>query len=369
MRTRGLLSVLAYLLLCSTPRAESGGPDVSWAASDSRSQRLVVGLGQPGRAAPSHEPSAGKADAASACSVSGSAQPDLDLQLTDAEGRPIARFGGATIPLSIRQFPSDPEGKARVATIGDGRLHLEAWVPIRSLRLVLKQDVPIIARHIKALKGTQIAFVGVTGNQIRIAVKTQPALSETFNVTVGCDALTLDALANGDHWSPPGHARGYLMKQPVLPLFDKSGPDAKPVTSIHLATEARGLLLYGDRREGDFIHVLYHHDVAIDGWISAKDLEILPRGEVVDQSLSRYVAAGEKKLQMQAEGHLHRAPAELALYGRADPKIPPIGSVARDAELYVLDVVVGWASVLPKQLDVVPIGDRHFWVRASELGL
>jgi hypothetical protein len=141
------------------------------------------------------------------------------------------------------------------------------------------------------------------------------------------------------------------------------------VTSIHLSPDARGILFFGDRREGDFIHVLYHQDVAIDGWIPAKDLEILPRGEVVDHSVSKYVAPSDKKLQMRAEGHPQRAPTDLSLYGKADPKQLPIGHVMKDTELYVLDVVVGWANVLPKQLDVVPVGDRHFWVRASELGM
>lgn len=159
------------------------------------------------------------------------------------------------------------------------------------------------------------------------------------------------------------------MKQSVLPLFDRPGAGAKPVTSLHLASTSRGLLFFGDRREGDYIHVLYHRDVAIEGWIAARDLEILPRGELIDQSASKYAAPNDKRLAMRADGQLYRAPSDLPLYGRADPKQPPIGTVVKDTELYVLDVVVGWASVLPKQLDVVPIGDRHFWVRASELGL
>lgn len=384
MRTSGLLTVLASLLLCPTLRAESRGPDAGKAGSSPTPPKVVAvpapsTIHKARASGPNHKASesgtaartkrSDSAEAASGCVLSGTAVPALDLQLTNAEGQPLARFGGVPVALSLSQFPGKPDGKVHVATTGEGRLRLDGFVPIRSMPLYLTQDVPLIARHIKALKGTSVEYLGLSGNQIRVTIKTKAALNETFNTTVSCDALTLEAPAKAEHWSPPGHARGYLMKQPVLPLFDKPGADAKPVTSIHLSPDARGILFFGDRREGDYIHVLYHQDVAIDGWIPAKELEILPRGEVMDQSVSKYVAPSDKKLQLRTEGHPQRAPTNLSLYGKADPKQLPIGHVMKDTELYVLDVVVGWANVLPKQLDVVPVGDRHFWVRASELGM
>jgi hypothetical protein len=265
-------------------------------------------------------------------------------------------------------LPEKSDGKVQVTTGGAGRMRLSGFVPVRALRLYLKQDVPVIKGHVTLQKGSPVEFAGRTGNQARISVKTTGTVGETYSAVVGCDTLALEPL-RGAPWSPPGHARGYLMKQSVAPLFDKSGNDAQVVATIHLAKDARGILFYGDRREGDFIHVQYRRDVAIDGWMSAKDLDILPRGEVVDQSASKLVPVADKKLQMKTEGQLYRASEDIALYGKADPKLPPIGSVAKDAEFFVLDVVVGWASVLPRQLDVVPLNDRHFWVKASEIGL
>lgn len=38
-------------------------------------------------------------------------------------------------------------------------------------------------------------------------------------------------------------------------------------------------------------------------------------------------------------------------------------------ELHLLDIVAGWANVLPKSLSVAPEGDNQFWVRASDVGL
>jgi hypothetical protein len=34
-----------------------------------------------------------------------------------------------------------------------------------------------------------------------------------------------------------------------------------------------------------------------------------------------------------------------------------------------VETVVGWATVLPKGLHVLPTADRAFWVKADDLGL
>lgn len=78
-----------------------------------------------------------------------------------------------------------------------------------------------------------------------------------------------------------------------------------------------------------------------------------------------------------------RNPARLALPGtprvvRTTREVPlrtaakegePVGIIESGAETYVLDVVAGWASVLPKSLDVMPIENGQFWVKKAELGI
>ena len=46
---------------------------------------------------------------------------------------------------------------------------------------------------------------------------------------------------------------------------------------------------------------------------------------------------------------------------------PVIGTAETETELYVVDVVAGFASVLPKSMELAPAGDTQFWVLASEL--
>jgi hypothetical protein len=346
MRTRGLLTVLASLLVSPVLRAEPRGPDA------------------PRSAAPK-VPSGGDRNA---CSLTGTATPDLELPLTDTEGHPIARFGGVAIPLGLSELPERADGKIQVQTIGSGHLRISGFVPVQSMPIYLNQDCSIIKGHVTLLKGTRVEYAGRSGDAIRISVKTKNAIAETYHASVSCDALTLET-PKPDRWSPPGQARGYLMTQPVVPLFDQPGADAKVVTSIHRAPDAGSILFFGDRREGDYIHVLYRRDVGIDGWISANDLGVLPRGELADQSATKQAAPIDKRLRMKVEGQLYKARNELPLFGKADAKSPPIGTVSRDTEIYVLDVVAGWASVLPKQLDIVPLSDKHFWVKASEIGM
>jgi hypothetical protein len=350
MRTSGILTVLASLLFCPILRAESRRPVTTPDASK-----------QPSKASPAGTDK-------SSCSLTGNALPDLDLTLADADGHPLARFGGVAIPLTISDLPERADGKMRVTTGRNGRLRVTGFVPVRSIPIYLKNDLPIVKGRVTLLKGTAVEYAGRAGDQIRINFKTTNAIAETYNANVVCDALTVET-ALASKWAPPGGSRGYLMRQPVAPLFDKSGADATPVSSIHLAPDARGILFFGDRREGDFIHVMYRRDVGIDGWMSVKDLEILPRGEVADQSASKSAPPTDKRLKMKTDGQLYKAQREIPLYGKADPKLAPIGTVTKDTELYVLDVIVGWASVLPRQLDVVPVGEKHFWVKASELGM
>ena len=54
---------------------------------------------------------------------------------------------------------------------------------------------------------------------------------------------------------------------------------------------------------------------------------------------------------------------------KAGDSNPVVGRIEANTETYVLDIVAGWASVLPKSLNVTPHGDYQFWVKASELGI
>jgi hypothetical protein len=306
--------------------------------------------------------------AVSSCRFSGVATPEFDVSIVNQKGGALARFGGVALPLTVSDLPEQASGLLHVTTGGKGRLSIDGYVEVKSLPLYVTTDVSVSEGYLTIAKGTRVEFVGATGDKLRVKLALLAPLNESYTVTVPCSAIALEQPKN-EAWKVPGHARGYYMKSPSAPLFDVPGAKATPVATLHLSPDARGILFFGDRREGEFIHVLYRREVKIDGWMSVKDLELLPKGELVDQRSNRPANSQASRLTVASDARLVRTTSDLPLYGKADPKIAPIGTVAKDTELFVLDVVVGWANVLPKQLDVVPMTERRFWVRASELGL
>jgi hypothetical protein len=343
MRTLCSLPVLAALFLSTALHAETNGDNGGPVA---------------------------KADPASVrgCRLSGVATPDLGVPIVDKNGQALARFGGVAVPVTLSDFPEQASGRFHVTTGAQGRIAIDGYVDAKSLPLYVTSDLPVIAGQVFIAKGARVEFVGRSGSDLRVRLAPRTPLADTFEATVPCEAVSLEA-AKTEPSRVPGHSRAYYMKRSAVSLFDLPGAEAKAVTTLHLAPDARGALFFGDRRVGDSIHVLYRQDAKIEGWMSVKDLELLPKGELVDQKSAKPATNQASRLTVAADAKLYRAPSELALHGKADPKLPPIGTVPKDTELYVLDIVVGWANVLPKQLDVVPLAEGRFWVRASELGI
>ena len=60
---------------------------------------------------------------------------------------------------------------------------------------------------------------------------------------------------------------------------------------------------------------------------------------------------------------------DVPLRAAAKESEATIGVVEPGAETFVLDVVAGWASVMPKAMNVLPGPDGQFWVKASDLGI
>lgn len=345
MRTLGSFPIFAFLfvpaLLSAEPKGEAG--------------RSVA------------KPNVG-ATSTNTCNWSGVTTPALAVPIVDSKGNALARFGGVPVQISVSDFPEQALGRLHVITGGDGRLSVDGYVEVKSLPMYVKNDVAVVEGHVVIVKGTRIEYAGSTADQLRVKLTLDAPLRDTFTTTIGCGDVTFEP-PNTDPWKFPGHARGYVMKVPSAPLFDVPGAKATVLSTLHRAPDSHGVLFFGDRREGDYIHVLYRRDVKIDGWMSVKDLELLPKGELLDQRTPRAAESQDSRLSVASDARLVRATENVPLYGKADPKLSPIGVVSKNTELYVLDVVVGWANVLPKHLDVVPMAERRFWVRASGLNL
>jgi hypothetical protein len=89
----------------------------------------------------------------------------------------------------------------------------------------------------------------------------------------------------------------------------------------------------------------------------------------MDQVASLPPQRGTPRLALPGNPRVVRALREVPVRGTAKDGAPIVGVIEPDAEAYVIDVMAGWVSVLPKALDVVPPDGGTFWVKKTELGL
>ena len=63
-----------------------------------------------------------------------------------------------------------------------------------------------------------------------------------------------------------------------------------------------------------------------------------------------------------------RAQKDVPLRLTPQESAKPVGAIETGGEVYLIQTMLGWTSVLPRALNVLPPGERSFWVPASEVG-
>jgi hypothetical protein len=129
------------------------------------------------------------------------------------------------------------------------------------------------------------------------------------------------------------------------------------------------VLFFSSERRGDFVSLSYHGEVLIEAWARARDLSALDPGETSDQLAQRGSTRSAPRLAVQGEPRVVKPARDVPLRAAAKESEATIGVVEPGAETFVLDVVAGWASVMPKAMNVLPGPDGQFWVKASDLGI
>ena len=331
---------------------------------------LVVAVSALGATRAAAEPpkSASSAAAPDTCTFSGAVKLGADVTVYNQVqgGRPIARFTGTTTPLRAGPIPLDASHRVPVATgTGTGSFRIDGFVDGMELPVFTARDVPVVPGHLWIAGHQSVVLLGGASGKVQVRKDLGRPLSQSFKTWAACNELTLN---NGSTsgWSPPGEARGYLVQEDPADLFAGPETEAVPVTSL---IGARGMLLWSEERRGAFVHLVYHGDVVIDAWGRQRDFRALPPGETSDRLASAIAVPNPPTLKLAESPRVVKTTRELKIRSAASATAPFIGKVEVGTETYVLDVVAGWASVLPKQLNVAPYGENQFWVKASELGL
>jgi hypothetical protein len=128
-----------------------------------------------------------------------------------------------------------------------------------------------------------------------------------------------------------------------------------------------GILLWSTERKGNWVHLEHHSDVVIDAWAKASELKKLPKGETQDFQPGGTSSRSPPTLKLGGNATLKTASSDLEIRASASDKGKVVGKLESGTEVYQLDVVAGWASVLPKSLNIVAPGETQFWVKAKGL--
>jgi hypothetical protein len=303
--------------------------------------------------------------------VRGKARVAKDVAIfAERSGGPvIARFSGGEIPLTVSDFPGAPGGRAVVETgTGAGSFKFRGFLVAEQLPLFTAREVPVVAGHVAIGQGREVTLVSAAPDRLTVKKRLVSPIRQTFTGSAPCSAFTLEP-RTAPGWNVPGGARGYVVKSDSVDLYDTWTETRQRVLTLHRAAESTGILLFSTEKRQGWVHLYLHSDIVIDAWARARDLAALPPGETMDQLRGPVIQRGSPRLALAGNPKLVRTNQSIPIRLSAKESAPVVGQIEPDTEAYVLDVIAGWASVLPKALNVVPDGEQHFWVKATELGI
>jgi hypothetical protein len=306
------------------------------------------------------------------CVLRGTARMPKDLMVFDAarEGKPVARFTGTDSALVAFEFPSGPGAqRVRIQTgTGLGSFRINGYIEAGKLPLHTAQRAAVVEGHVWIEAGEPIELLGETGARLRIRKTLRTPLQVTLTSAVACSGVALTP-APRPGWAVPGAARGYVLRADELVLYDEPTAERRAVLLLRKAPEAPGVLFWSTERRGGFVRVQHHAALVVDAWVKSGDLKALPPGETMDQLATAHETGAAPRLSLQGKARLVKTTGQAPIRGAARDTAPVIGVVEPETEIYVVDVVAGWASVLPRALNIAPAGDGQFWVEAKSLGL
>jgi hypothetical protein len=303
------------------------------------------------------------ARAEESCALRGDVVVPKGVAISDSAGTDIAQFTGAKIAISVSGFPSSGSARAKIQTVG---FRVEGYVRAREIPVYTMRSVPAYAGHVWIGEGRRVSIIGSAPGKLHVEKSVTSPVNGTFHGWAPCDAFTLtERVPPG--WTPPGSARGYVLRRDRIDLHSSEQGDV--VTSLERGGDGAGLLLWSTDRSGSWIHVEHHSDIVLDGWVRASDVNPLPEGETMDQLAPSPIQHGAPTLNIQGQPKIVHVDRTVALRAAASDAAGTIGGIDPGTDVMLMDIVAGWASVLPKGLGVSPMGTNQFWVRAKDIGL
>jgi hypothetical protein len=303
------------------------------------------------------------ARAEDSCTLRGEVVVPKGVAISDSGGADMAQFTGAKVSISVSGFPTSGGTRAKIQTAG---FRIEGFVRSREIPIYTSRSVAAHAGHVWIAEGRRVSVIGAGPGKLHVEKSVQAPLSGTFRGWAPCESLTLtERVPSG--WAPPGNARGYILRRSRIDLHASERGDI--VTAIERGGDGPGVLLWSTEGSGGWVHVEHHGDIVLDGWVRTSDVSALPPGETMDQLAPNPIQRGSPVLDVQGQPRVVRVDRPATLRAAASDAASTIGGIDSGVEVMVLDIVAGWAAVLPKALNIMPAGTSQFWVRAKDIGL
>lgn len=342
-RTRRLmgsgLAIAAACLVCDAPEAQTA-PSVTTATSA----------------------------VTNACVISGTIvmAPEVIIYDKPSGGKPIGRFTGGATPLRAQNFPNHAGDLAEVATgTGTGSFRLEGFLDPAAIPVFTTRDLAVVPGHVWIGAQREVRIVGATPSRLLVEKKVTWPLRQVFRANTPCEGVALTR-GTPPGWDVPGNALGYVVKEDQLDLFDSPEAERTTVTTLNLA---RGMLFWGrpGKAKNGLVWLEHHGEVVIEAWAPRVGLRPVPKGETEDRQPPATRVHTVPKLKLADVPREVTVGRAVVLRSAASENAPKIGVIEPDTPTYVLDVVAGWASVLPKNLHVAPPPEGQFWALASDV--
>jgi hypothetical protein len=364
----------SWLGSCGSSKGSPGPTAPNGVAGGATNETEAVATAAPAASAPAPaKPAAARADGPSRgvrmvrCEIRGTPAMPKDAVIWDApqRGNGIASFAGQTIGLAAYEMPLLANGRARIRTLGG--IEVEGWIAAADLPLSAGEQVPVVAGHVWIARGQKLAFAAVSADapeRVTVDAHLAGQVVQTIRVAAPCSTLTLDTPIRPG-WDVPGTGRGYVPRHGQIDLFGEPGGAA--IVSVHPRAPETSMLMWSTEVRAGFVHVLFHDDLIVDAWAREGDLVALKPGETMDLPAPTAGTTAAAHLAVSGTPALVRAAQDTQIRLTPENSSRPVGVVAPGTDLYVIDTVLGWSSVLPRALNLLPPAGRSFWVRAAEV--
>lgn len=307
-------------------------------------------------------------------------------------GHAVAQFTGNPSSLAVVAFPSDSSGhRVNVVTgLGAGDFRVNGYLETDALPLYTVASVSIVPGHLWLPAHSELRVLQWSGSKLLVEKQIIRPFRQSFTVWLPCGAVELGPVRPARERAPSsgggGDAQNYVVQVDQLELFDLPlsssgadgqgtggqgrGSDESPKQSlVAVLEEAQGLVLKSTERKGIWARVEYHGEIGVDAWVRTSAIELVPELKTQDEAVDATNQPSSQHLELKQIPR--RTRVEKALKFRLLPAEGArfIGTIEPGTRVYVLDVVAGWASVLPETLQLAPPAEGQFWVLAADLGL